>query len=169
MTTSKPKRSVPKLSKLQRDLVQTKPFDSIAIEVLLNLMRTHSLLTRAQTDLLKEHGLTPALYNLMRILRGAGRDGLPCSEIGRRMITREPDVTRHIDRLVKHGYAVRRRIDADRRVVIQSLTPSGRKLLAKLDLPMKRVGEGQLAHMSKRELNQLNGLLVKAREQVDEP
>ena len=156
-------------SALQRELKQSAPFESVAMEVHLNLMRTHGLLTRAQSALLKEHQLTLALYNIMRILRGAGRDGLPCTEIGRRMITREPDVTRMIDRLVKRGYVSRQHSEEDRRVVIQTLTPAGRKMLSTLDGPMRGVGEGQLAHMSVAELKRLNDLLVKARAAVVEP
>jgi DNA-binding MarR family transcriptional regulator len=158
----------PHASQLQKELKQSTPFESVAVEVYLNLMRTHGLLTRAQSALLKKHQLTLALYNIMRILRGAGKDGLPCTEIGRRMITREPDVTRHIDRLVKRGFVSRQHSEADRRVVIQTLTPAGRKMLSKLDGPMREVGEGQLAHMSGAELKRLNELLVKARAAVVE-
>ncbi len=154
-------------STLQAELVQSVPFDSMALEVLLNLMRSHALLTRAQVDLLKKNDLTLALYNIMRILRGAGREGLPCAEIGRRMITREPDVTRHIDRLVKKGLVDRQRTESDRRIVMQSLTPAGKRLLTKLDAPMKDVGEKQLSHMDGKELRMLNDLLVKARAQVE--
>ncbi len=154
-------------SKLQLELQQSVPFESTAIEVLLNLMRSHSLLIRGQVALLKENDLSLALYNIMRILRGAGAKGLQCSEIGRRMITREPDVTRHIDRLVKRGFVVRSRLEEDRRVVMQMLTPAGRKKLNQLEAPMKTVGEAQFAHMSEKELKTLNALLVKAREQVE--
>jgi DNA-binding MarR family transcriptional regulator len=162
MATPKTKRA----SQLQKELKQSAPFESVAVEVYLNLMRTHGLLTRAQSALLKEHQLTLALYNIMRILRGAGRDGLPCTEIGRRMITREPDVTRHIDRLVKRGFVARKHSETDRRVVIQTLTPAGQKMLLKLDGPMREVGEVQLAHMTDAELKRLNELLVKARANV---
>ena len=165
MATTRNNQSAP--SKLQTELQQSVPFESKAVEVLLNLMRSHSLLVRAQTDLLKKNDLSLALYNIMRILRGAGKNGLPCSEIGRRMITREPDVTRHIDRLVERGFVVRSRLDGDRRVVIQMLTPAGRKKLRELDAPMKVVGEGQFSHMSEKELTTLNTLLVKARAQVE--
>jgi len=50
-------------------------------------------------ELFKNYQLTATQYNLLRILRGAGRDGLTCSGAGERMVTHDPDITRLMDRL----------------------------------------------------------------------
>src|SRR5262245_26028019 len=110
------RRRLAAVSKLRAEIKQQKPFGSVAEEVLLNLVRTASHLEARGADLLAAHDLTPAQYNVLRILRGAGPDGHPCQEIGARMISRVPDVTRLVDRLEAAGLVTRKRSDTDRRV-----------------------------------------------------
>lgn len=104
------------------------------------------------TRLLKQSGLTEPQYNVLRILRGAGPGGLPCLEIGRRMITRVPDITRLLDRLEAMGLVDRERCIKDRRVVTTVITKKGMGLLAKLDDPINQVHEDKLGKLSDREL-----------------
>ncbi|GMW01967.1 MAG: MarR family transcriptional regulator [Candidatus Hydrogenedentota bacterium] len=153
-------------SRLQNEIRQSKPMP-LEVEVHLNLKRTEALLSWASEALFREHGLTDVTYNILRILRGAGADGLPCGEIGKRMLTRVPDVTRLVDRLVKMDLVERYRTDEDRRLVFQVLTPKGKQLLAKLDDKVESIPREQVAHMTKTELKTLNSLLVKARERVN--
>ena len=120
--------------RLARDIKQSKPFHSVSLEVFFNLARTTDELARSTAFLLKSHDLTTAQYNVLRILRGAGDEGLPCSEIGNRLITHDPDVTRLIDRLEKRGLVARSRDSADRRVVTVRITAAGAELVETSDM-----------------------------------
>jgi len=121
------------VGRLQGELKQNKPFASIEVEAFLNLVRTADMLGRHLGGLLKSHDLTMTQYNVLRILRGTGASGLPCGEIGARLVTWDPDITRLIDRLEKRALVARAREDADRRVVLVRLTPSGTAFLAAID------------------------------------
>jgi DNA-binding MarR family transcriptional regulator len=151
------------VSRLQRELKQSKPFDSLQSEVYLNLARTADVLQRWEMELLKPVDLTPSTYNILRILRGAGPDGHRCAEIGARMITRDPDVTRLLDRLEKRGLVKRARESTDRRVVTSRITNAGLALLATLDEPIETAQRKVLGHMSRADLEHLNRLLESAR------
>ena len=120
--------------RLARDIKQTKPFASPVLEVYFNLLRTTDELARVSAALLRTHDLTETQYNVLRILRGAGDAGLPCSEIGNRLITHDPDVTRLVDRLEKRGLVTRTRDSGDRRVVTVRITISGMELIASCDM-----------------------------------
>jgi DNA-binding MarR family transcriptional regulator len=113
---------------------------------------------------LKAYGLSPAQYNILRILRGQTDGQLACSQIGLRMVTREPDVTRLLDRLEKDGLVGRVRSDTDRRVVRISITTAGRSLLVELDEPMRQIHRNSLGHLTRAEIREMNRLLVKARQ-----
>src|SRR6266849_4791387 len=118
---------------LQAELKQKVPFRSREAEAYLSLLRTADALQSQVEAKLKEFGLTGTQYNALRILRGAGAEGLPCSEIGERMITRDPDITRLLDRLQKRGLVDRSRGKQDRRVIYGKITPAGLKLLREMD------------------------------------
>jgi DNA-binding MarR family transcriptional regulator len=110
-------------------------------------------------QLLKANGLTGAQYNVLRILRGAEPDGLPCSSISERMISHDPDITRLLDRMEKRNLITRQRQSDDRRVVKTRITNSGLELLKKLDLPVRELHERQFAHMGAGRVKTLTGLL----------
>ncbi len=152
------------MSTLRKDLQLSRDFDSPEQEALLNLLRTAGHLAGDLDRIFKTYGLSQPLYNVLRILRGQQGEGLPCSHIGERMVTRVPDVTRLIDKLIKLGFASRERSTTDRRVVLISITRPGLALLAKMDKPVNEQDRAALAHLSARELKDLNRLLVKARQ-----
>jgi MarR family transcriptional regulator, organic hydroperoxide resistance regulator len=149
--------------KLQAEIRQTKPFTSLEEECFLSLVRTTDALVRLEVEALKEWQLTPTQYNALRILRGAGEQGATCGEVGDRMLTRDPDVTRLIDRLESRGLIQRARSAEDRRVVRTRITRAGLDLLAKLDEPSRAWSRAQLGHMTKAELLDLIALLERAR------
>ena len=120
--------------RLARDIKQSKPFSSPILEVYFNLLRTTDELSRATVPLLKPYDLSEVQYNVLRILRGAGDDGLPCSEIGIRLLTHDPDVTRLVDRLERRKLVTRTRDQRDRRVVTVRISAAGLELLATCDL-----------------------------------
>ena len=148
---------------LQAELKQNIPFASLEQEAYLSLLRTSDMLQSSVEAKLKEFGLTGTQYNAMRILRGAGAEGLPCSEIGERMITRDPDITRLLDRLEKRGLVKRSRGQQDRRVIYGKITPAGLKLLREIDAPITKFGRDILRHVSQDKLKQLIKLLEEVR------
>jgi len=126
-------------SALAREIRQGKPFRSARQEATLGLLKTVDLLRRREAEVMEPFGVTDQQYNVLRILRGAGRDGLPTLEIAHRMIQRTPGITRLIDRLERKGLVVRRRCDTDRRQVYCVLAAAGGRLLARMDAPVARM------------------------------
>ena len=108
--------------------------------------------------MLKTEDLSATQYNVLRILRGAP-DGLPCGEIANRMITRDPDITRLLDRLEKRGLISRCRESKDRRMVTARITTEGSKLLTRLDEPVREAHRKQLGHLGRERLRALTELL----------
>ena len=151
------------MQNLRAEIQQTKPFSSPAEEAFLNLQRTADQLLAVEAGFLAGYELTPAQYNVLRILRGAGEPGHPCQEVGARMISRVPDVTRLLDRLEKAGLVERRRCTKDRRIVYAMILPKGLTLLAQLDTPMAALPPQMFAALTKTVIRQLNDLLVRAR------
>jgi DNA-binding MarR family transcriptional regulator len=127
-------------------------------KILLDLLRTTEILSRPFAELMKNEDLSNTQYNVLRILRGAS-EGLPCGEIGSRMITRDPDITRLLDRLEKRGLISRCRDDKDRRMVLTQITQDGLKLLDRLDEPIQEIHRRQLGHLGRERLKQLSELL----------
>ncbi len=144
---------------LQAELKQKIPFTSREAEAYLSLLRTSDALQTQVEAQLKEFGLTGTQYNALRILRGAGPEGLPCREIGERMITRDPDITRLLDRLEDRGFVQRTRARHDRRVIYGKITPAGLKLLREMDKPLEKFGREMLRHVGQGKLRQLIELL----------
>jgi len=130
--------------------------------VFLDLLRTTDILSRSLVTVLKTEGLSANQYNVLGILRGSP-DGLPCGEIASRMITRDPDITRLLDRLEKRGLISRCRETRDRRMVMARITPPGFKLLARLDEPVEKTHRRQLSHLGRERLRALAELLHAAR------
>jgi DNA-binding MarR family transcriptional regulator len=120
-------------SKLQREIQQTRPFRSDAQEAAIALLRTASVVSRRFARVVEPHGLSLAQYNVLRILRGAGADGLPTLAIRDRMIDEGSTVTRLLDKLEQAKLVVRDRSRPDRRQVLCRITPEGEALLARLD------------------------------------
>ena len=144
---------------LQAELKQKIPFASREAEAYLSLLRTTDALQTQVEAQLKEFGLTGTQYNALRILRGAGPEGLACREIGERMITRDPDVTRLLDRLEDRGFVERTRAKHDRRVIYGKITAAGLKLLREMDGPLEKFGREMLRHVGQEKLKQLIELL----------
>ena len=134
-------------------------------DAFLELLRTTDMLSRGLMRVLKDEDLSATQYNVLRILRGAP-EGLPCGEIASRMITRDPDITRLLDRLEKRGLIGRCRETRDRRMVMARITPEGLKVLGRLDEPVQEGHRRQLGHLGRDRLRALVELLRSARTQV---
>ncbi len=133
----------------------------------MELQRAADAQIHAVTALLKARGLSPTQYNVLRILRGAGESGLPCREISNRMIKRDPDVTRLLDRMEAKGWVKRRRGTSDRRVILVQITPAGLELVRSLDEPVRGLHRRRLGRMGAKRLRTLLGLLEEARRCAD--
>ena len=131
----------------------------------LDLLRTTDMLSRGLVTVLKTEEVSSTQYNVLRILRGAP-EGLPCGEVANRMITRDPDVTRLLDRLEKRELISRCRETKDRRTVMARITKEGLELLARLDEPVQSAHRKQLGHMGRERLGALAELLQFARSEV---
>lgn len=130
----------------------------------LALIRAAGHLERRFVELFKEHDLSLAQYNVLRILRGAGTDGLTCGGVSDRLIQHDPDVTRLLDRLEKRALIERHRDQKDRRVVRTAITDAGLALLATLDGPVDAIHEQQFGHLSEEQLQQLMAVVDSATE-----
>ena len=155
--------------KLQNEIGKRKPFGCAEEEAFLSILRTADVLARAAGEPFKPYDLSSTQYNVLRILRGtcpAGTSGLPCGAIADHMLTRDPDMTRLLDRLEKRSLISRAREEKDRRVVRTCITAKGLKVLAELDPIMADCHRKHLGHIGERRLRQLIDLLERARENV---
>jgi DNA-binding MarR family transcriptional regulator len=151
---------------LQDEIRQTRPFGSLHQEAYLNVGRTAAALEGAMEQLLKQHGVSLAQYNVLRILGGAGAAGLGRNEIRDRLVTRMPDVTRLLDRLEEMGSVRRARCTEDRRQMTTYLTASGEVLLDELAAPVAAEHLRQLDHLTEAQLRMLIALATLARQPV---
>ncbi|MGA2382942.1 MAG: MarR family transcriptional regulator [Gemmatimonadales bacterium] len=149
--------------RLQEEIKQSRPFRSLEEEVTLGLARTADAMARAGEEVLKGSGLTATQYNVLRILRGAGTAGLSCGDVASRMITRDPDLTRLLDRLEARALVTRARDGEDRRVVTTRITQAGLELLAHLDEPVQAQHRKSLGHLGEQKLQTLAQLLDEVR------
>jgi DNA-binding MarR family transcriptional regulator len=152
--------------KLSTEIRQSKPFASLEEEAFLALQRSAALLLRSVARELEARELTPAQHNTLRILRGAGSDALTCGEIGERLVSPGPDVTRLLDRLEKQELVQRLRDEQDRRVVRARITEKGVALLEEIDPAVDRLLRELLGHVGETDLQRLIDLLERTRERA---
>jgi MarR family transcriptional regulator, organic hydroperoxide resistance regulator len=150
-------------SALQREIRQRVPFSSPQEEAILAIARTADVLRRRISRLIEPYGVTEQQYNVLRILRGAGCDGLPTLDIAERMIEQTPGITRMIDRLETKGLVSRERGCQDRRQVLCRISQSGLDLLAKLDEPLRQWGATALGTLREKEMDALILTLARIR------
>ena len=149
---------------IDRTIHQTRPFTSLQVQVLVNLLRTCRAVEESWAQYLKRtEGISQSQYNILRILRGARPHPARISEISERMINRDPDVTRLVDRLIKQGLVRRDRDTEDRRVVLVEITPAGLALLERLDGPVDRYVHAAMAGLTPAQLHELDALLNEVR------
>ena len=151
---------------LYQEVGKNKPFDVPEQEAYLNLVRTHAQLSRAFARLFKSHGISDAQYNALRIVVSAGADGIRSESIGARMVARDPDTTRLVNRLEKSGHVRRESVPGDRRCVVVVATEDGHDTVRALDGCVLELHREQLNHLTPHELDELNRLLFKARHPI---
>ena len=134
-----------RVSALQSEIRQGKPFPSAAQEATVGLLRTADVLRRRVAEVLSPHGITPQQYNVLRILRGSKDQGLPTLEIADRMIEKAPGITRLLDRMEAKSLVIRKRCPEDRRQVLCFISREGLGVLARLDEPVMKANAHILA------------------------
>jgi DNA-binding MarR family transcriptional regulator len=145
---------------------QPKPkenFRSREQQAMLGLLRAADAVKRSLALVIEPHGITPQQYNVMRILRGAGPDGLPTLTIGERMIEQTPGVTRLVDRLERKGLVSRKPCPDDRRRVFCRITEKGLELLREMDEPVNRWDTKTVSVLAPADLDALITLLDRVR------
>jgi DNA-binding MarR family transcriptional regulator len=156
-------------STLLDELKQSRPFDSPADEAVVALLRTATLIRRAIAKRVEPYGISPAQYNVLRILRGAGPEGLPTLAVRDRLIEEAPGITRLIDKLEEAGYVRRARAGNDRRVVHCVITDRGLRLLDAMDTLIRETASLiGLGLPDPRDQEELIGLLQRVRDGVRE-
>lgn len=148
---------------LQKELGQTKTFPTTEEEGYLGLLRTAEVLRGQVNELLRPFELSHSQYNVLRILRGAGESGISASEIYKRLVTNDSDVTKLLDRLEARALATRCRDDKDRRVVTARITEQGLMLLSELDAPVGELHKKQFGDLGAGLLEKLLALLALVR------
>ena len=138
-----------------------RPTRSVAQEALIAVVRAADRVKREVTPVIEAYGITIQQYNVLRILRGAGPEGLPTLEVGARMLEQAPGVTRLIERLRRKQLVVRARGDEDARQVICRVTPKGLALLARMDQPVLDADTAAVSRLSRMEQLRLTALLAK--------
>jgi DNA-binding MarR family transcriptional regulator len=142
-------------SALQREIKQTRPFPSRRQEAMLGLLKTADILRRFLATVVEPHRITLQQYNVLRILKGAGPDGLPTLEIAERLIEHAPGVTRLLDRLEKKDLVKRERCPLDRRQVTCRITRQGRRLLDTMGQAMESAHDRCLGMLPVRDVETL--------------
>ena len=155
------------MSKLAAEIKQTKPFVSLEEEAVLNLARTYEFLNQRVSAFLKGFQLTPTQYNMLRILRGAGAEGISCSQACERMITPDPDVTRLLDRMESQGLIRRERSREDRRMVIARITKPGLRLTNQIDEPLQHLLRNLFGTVDRSTLQMLIAVLESLRDSAN--
>jgi DNA-binding MarR family transcriptional regulator len=154
---------MPRHPRILDELRQTRPFPSRADEALVSLLRTTEVVRRQLARSIEESAVTPQQYNVLRILRGAGGEGMPTLDIAARMIEHTPGITRLLDRLEAKGLVRRERCPHDRRQVLCWISDRGLALLAELEAPVAKAAEETFADLSAAELDTLLMLLERLR------
>lgn len=147
-----------------------RPFSRLSplqLQAVSEVFRTADAMRRTFGSLLEPHGLTMQQYNVLRILRGGGGAALPTMEIAARMLEQTPGITRLLDRLEAKGLVSRERCEDDRRQVLCSITPAGRKVLGELDAAVDGTDEALLGDLGDAELRALVDALRRIRHQID--
>jgi DNA-binding MarR family transcriptional regulator len=152
-----------KTKTLRDELKMSRPFKSVEEEAILSIARTAAVIEHAGAETLKPFNLTITQYNVLRILRGAGDTGLCRNEVGERLVTKVPDVTRLLDRMEAGALIVRQRGGEDRRFVTTRITDKGLKLLEKIDRELPAMHGRQLGHVGQKRLKELISILEEVR------
>ncbi|MEX0721093.1 MAG: MarR family transcriptional regulator [Balneolaceae bacterium] len=127
-----------------------------------NIRKTEAWLRTNINEFLSQFEITHQQLTILRILRDANNEPISTKEIGTKMMDKNSDVSRLVDRLVDKGLVRKRKSTTDGRLVQVSINYEGLKILAKID-DHKQDLDQRFSLLSEDEAEQLNFLLEKAR------
>lgn len=127
---------------------------------MVNILFTHAWMVDHIKSFVKTENITPQQYNILRILRGAGKP-LSTLQLRERMLDKMSDTSRIVERMVAKGLLHKTVSEKDKRMVDVSITSEGMLLLEKLD--ERNVELDGIVHLNDEELETLNNLLDKLR------
>ena len=136
------------------EIKMTKPFSLLEEEASLSIVRTADVVFQRMAEMLRPFDVSSSQYNVLRILRGA-REPLACGQIAERMVSRDPDITRLLDRMETRGLISRARDEQDRRVVKAQITSKGLGLLEELQPLVLAYHRKQFSGFGEKKLRQL--------------
>jgi DNA-binding MarR family transcriptional regulator len=142
---------------ISKDINST--FPNNRVKAMLNIIYTANWITSCQNEFFKDFGISPQQYNILRILKGAGKS-IKVQTIKDRMIERSPNATRLMDKLCAKNYIERLPSEHDRRVVKIAITKQGLNLL---EVIPNNLNEALLKNLNEKEGEQLSDLLDKMR------
>jgi len=147
-----------------RNLIdQSKPFRSLQSEAIVSLLFTVDRVREVALGPLREHALSAEQYNVLRILRGRGPGGLSTYAVAKRMVSRAPNITRLVDKLVAKSLLRRAPSLDDRRVTNLEIAGEGLRLLSRLDGPIERSTRRAMEGLSEEEIRTFLDLLARIR------
>ena len=145
---------------IEQDIQQTK-FRNDYQKGLVNLIYTHGFVTEKLKSIFSRSDITSQQYNILRILRGAGKP-LSTLELRKRMLVKMSDTSRLVDRLILKDFVKKITCTKDKRLVDISITAAGLKLLTHLEKYNEEMDE-LLQPLTQEEVLMLNTLLDKIR------
>ena len=151
------------MARLAEELKMNRPFSLLEEEAALSILRTADVLQQRNAEVLKPFEMTAAQYNVLRILRGSP-EGLACGQVAERMINRDPDVTRLLDRMENRNWITRQRGTCDRRVVTARITVAGLKVLEQIDPVIVAALRRYFGSLGEKKLRQAIDLMEQIRE-----
>jgi DNA-binding MarR family transcriptional regulator len=149
--------------RLRDEIKQTKPFPRPSAEALLGVLRTAAVLDHQISEALRPSGITSTQYNVLRILRGAGSQGLCGREIAERLVSKVPDVSRLLDRMEDMGLLGRERNADDRRHVVARITEKGHAVLKQASPALEGIERARFGHLDPEGVQRLIDVLDEVR------
>ena len=146
---------------LEKDISQAS-FRNDYQKAIINLIYTYNWMNEKMKKVFDKEDITAQQYNILRILRGAGKP-ISTLQIRERMLDKMSDTSRIVDRLVLKGFAKKNICKDDKRLVDVSISASGKKLLEKMD-QYENERDAIFGNLSDAEAKALNKLLDKIRE-----
>lgn len=146
---------------IEEEIKQPK-FKSLHQKAVLNLLFTANWIQNKQRELFEPFGITGQQYNMLRILRGKHPEPIAAVEIKSRMLDKNSDVSRLLDRLIGKNLVKKNQCPNDKRATDISITETGLDLLNQLDTSINNL-DSYLINLTREEAKQLSDLLDKAR------
>ena len=159
----------PRAKRIEQEIQQRRPFATPEQACLVGLLRTADVVRRRVASVIEPHGVTLQQYNVLRILRGAGEEGLHTLDIAERMIEQAPGITRLLGRLERKRLVSRTRSGSDQRCVVCRITRRGLALLARLDAPVAGADARCLGGLAPADVERLIRLLDAVRATREPP